>query len=86
MDVVLGLVPAIALAAVVLAWFTMWWFVLPRVRPQVQAGSAARFRPIRYLPKGIWCAGAQLCGREPEGFLPFALPEQLSPGAPYSFR
>ena len=29
MDVVLGLVPAIVLAAVVLAWFTMWWFVLP---------------------------------------------------------
>jgi hypothetical protein len=29
MDVVLGLVPAIVLAGVVLAWFTMWWFVLP---------------------------------------------------------
>lgn len=29
MDVVLGLAPAIALAAGVLAWFTMWWFVLP---------------------------------------------------------
>ena len=29
MDVVLGLVPAIVLAAAVLAWFTMWWFVLP---------------------------------------------------------
>ena len=29
MDVVLGLVPAILLAAGVLAWFTMWWFVLP---------------------------------------------------------
>jgi hypothetical protein len=29
MDVVLGLVPAIVLAAVVLVWFTMWWFVLP---------------------------------------------------------
>ena len=29
MDVVLGLVPAIVLAAVVLTWFTMWWFVLP---------------------------------------------------------
>jgi flagellar biosynthesis protein FliQ len=29
MDVVLGLVPAIILAAVVLAWFTMWWFGLP---------------------------------------------------------
>ena len=74
MDVVLGLVPAIALAAVVLAWFTMWWFVLPRVRPQVQAGSAARFRPIRYLPKGIWCAGAQLLGegkwQETFGFTP----------------
>ena len=29
MDVVLGLVPAILLAAGVLVWFTMWWFVLP---------------------------------------------------------
>jgi hypothetical protein len=29
MDVVLGLVPAIILAAAVLVWFTMWWFVLP---------------------------------------------------------
>jgi hypothetical protein len=29
MDVVLGLVPAIVLAAGVLGWFTMWWFVLP---------------------------------------------------------
>ena len=28
-DVVLGPMPAIVLAAVVLAWFTMWWFVLP---------------------------------------------------------
>jgi hypothetical protein len=28
-DVVLGLLPAIVLAAAVLAWFTMWWFVLP---------------------------------------------------------
>jgi hypothetical protein len=28
-DVVLGLAPAIVLAAAVLAWFTMWWFVLP---------------------------------------------------------
>jgi hypothetical protein len=29
MDVVLGLVPAIVLAAGVLAWFTLWWFMLP---------------------------------------------------------
>jgi Family of unknown function (DUF6328) len=29
MDVVLGLAPAVTLAAGVLAWFTMWWFVLP---------------------------------------------------------
>ena len=29
MDVVLGLAPAIALAAGVLAWFTIWWFILP---------------------------------------------------------
>jgi hypothetical protein len=29
MDVVLGRVPAFILAAAVLTWFTMWWFVLP---------------------------------------------------------
>jgi len=29
MDVVLGLVPAIVLAAGVLAWFALWWFMLP---------------------------------------------------------
>jgi Family of unknown function (DUF6328) len=29
MDVILGLVPAVILAAVVLTWFTMWWFALP---------------------------------------------------------
>src|SRR5213082_1326157 len=29
MDVVLGRVPALVLAAAVLTWFTMWWFVLP---------------------------------------------------------
>jgi hypothetical protein len=29
MDVVLGLAPAITLASGALAWFTIWWFVLP---------------------------------------------------------
>jgi Family of unknown function (DUF6328) len=29
MDVVLGMVPAIVLAAGMFAWFAMWWFVLP---------------------------------------------------------
>jgi Family of unknown function (DUF6328) len=29
MDVVLGLAPAIVLAAGLFAWFTMWWFVVP---------------------------------------------------------
>jgi hypothetical protein len=29
MDVVLGRVPAFILAAAVLTWFTVWWFVLP---------------------------------------------------------
>jgi hypothetical protein len=29
MDVVLGMVPAIVLAAGMFAWFTLWWFVLP---------------------------------------------------------
>src|SRR5205823_1669804 len=29
MDVVLGRAPALVLAAAVLTWFTMWWFVLP---------------------------------------------------------
>ena len=39
MDVVLGLVPALVLAAVVLTWFTMWWFVLP-LRKAFGPGSA----------------------------------------------
>jgi len=38
MDVVLGLVPAILLAAGVLVWFTMWWFVLP-MHSRGQLGS-----------------------------------------------
>ncbi len=29
MDVVLGMVPAIVLAAGMFAWFALWWFVLP---------------------------------------------------------
>jgi hypothetical protein len=29
MDVVVGLVPAIVLAAAVLVWFVVWWFVVP---------------------------------------------------------
>ena len=48
MDVVLGLVPAIALAAVVLAWFTMWWFVLPlrsRVRQLAENDRPDDHRP-----------------------------------------
>ena len=44
MDVVLGLVPAIALAAVVLAWFTMWWFVLP-LRSRAHQLTAEGDRP-----------------------------------------
>jgi hypothetical protein len=42
MDVVLGLVPAIALSGVVLVWFVIWWFVLPlnsRARHQAAAGG-----------------------------------------------
>jgi hypothetical protein len=40
MDVVLGLVPAIVLAAGVLVWFTLWWFVLPlRTRARQLAGD-----------------------------------------------
>jgi hypothetical protein len=41
MDVVLGLVPAVVLAAVVFVWFVMWWFVLPltsRVRHRMANG------------------------------------------------
>ena len=29
MDVVLGLAPAIVMAAGMFAWFSVWWFVLP---------------------------------------------------------
>jgi len=40
MDVVLGLAPAIVLAAGVLGWFAGWWFVLPlRSRLQHLAGE-----------------------------------------------
>ena len=43
MDVVLGLAPAIVLAAGVLAWFTMWWFVLPlRTRARQLAADDGR--------------------------------------------
>jgi Family of unknown function (DUF6328) len=43
MDVVLGLAPAVALAAGVLAWFTMWWFVLPlRTRTRELATDGRR--------------------------------------------
>jgi hypothetical protein len=39
MDVVLGLAPAIVLAAGVLAWFTLWWFVLPLRSRQLAADN-----------------------------------------------
>ncbi|MGZ7087381.1 MAG: DUF6328 family protein, partial [Ilumatobacteraceae bacterium] len=43
MDVVLGLAPAVTLAAGVLAWFTMWWFVLPlRTRTRQLAADDRR--------------------------------------------
>ena len=43
MDVVLGLAPAIVLAACVLAWFTLWWFVLPlRTRARQLAADDIR--------------------------------------------
>ena len=44
MDVVLGLAPAIVLAAGVLAWFTMWWFVLP-LRTRVRQLAADDHQP-----------------------------------------
>ena len=44
MDVVLGLAPAIALAAGVLAWFAMWWFVLP-LRTRVRELAIDDSRP-----------------------------------------
>jgi hypothetical protein len=43
-DVALGLAPAIVLAAAVLAWFTMWWFVLP-LRTRVRQLAADDHEP-----------------------------------------
>ncbi|HYX62394.1 MAG TPA: DUF6328 family protein [Streptosporangiaceae bacterium] len=42
MDVVLGLAPAVALAVGVLAWFTMWWFVLPLRTRTLQLAADGR--------------------------------------------
>jgi hypothetical protein len=48
MDVVLGLVPAILLAAGLFAWFAAWWFVLPlRSRARQLAANDRR-------PDGNW--------------------------------
>jgi hypothetical protein len=44
MDVVLGLAPAIALAAAVLVWFGIWWFAVPMaslIRHQADARRTA---------------------------------------------
>jgi uncharacterized protein DUF6328 len=51
MDVVLGLVPALVLAAVVLTWFTMWWFVLP-LRTLVREPKVDGRRPDDDEPPG----------------------------------
>ena len=48
LDVVLGMAPAIVLAVGVLAWFTMWWFVLPlrsRVRQLAENDRPDDHRP-----------------------------------------
>jgi hypothetical protein len=43
MDVILGLGPAIALSAVALVWFVVWWFVVPLAsRFRHQAGERDR--------------------------------------------
>ena len=44
MDVVLGLAPAIILAAGLFGWFVMWWFVLP-IRSRARQLTADESRP-----------------------------------------
>ena len=44
MDVVLGTVPAIVLAAVMFAWFALWWFALP-LRSRFRHASADGRQP-----------------------------------------
>jgi hypothetical protein len=44
MDVVLGLAPAIVLAASLFAWFTVWWFVVP-LRSRARQVAADDGRP-----------------------------------------
>ena len=51
MDVVLGRVPAFILAAAVLTWFTMWWFVLP-LQTRVQDLAADDRLPDEDEPSG----------------------------------
>jgi hypothetical protein len=51
MDVVLGLMPALLLAAAVFTWFTMWWFVLP-LRTLVREPAADDRRPDDDEPPG----------------------------------
>ena len=51
-DVVLGLAPAIVLAAAVLAWFTMWWFVLP-LRTRVRQLAAGDHEPDDKGPSAL---------------------------------
>jgi hypothetical protein len=51
MDVVLGLVPALVLAAAVLTWFTTWWFVLP-LRTRLREPAADDRRPDDDAPPG----------------------------------
>jgi hypothetical protein len=51
MDVVLGLVPALVLAAAVLTWFTTWWFVLP-LRTRLREPEADDRRPDDDAPPG----------------------------------
>lgn len=51
MDVVLGRVPAFILAAAVLTWFTMWWFVLPLLT-RVRDLAADDRRPDADGPSG----------------------------------
>jgi hypothetical protein len=51
-DVALGLAPAIVLAAAVLAWFTMWWFVLP-LRTRVRQLAADDHEPDDKGPSAL---------------------------------
>jgi Family of unknown function (DUF6328) len=73
MDVVLGLVPAIALAAVVLVWFAIWWFVLPLISRARHQAADGRARDVRRQAGEV---------RRQAGEVRQSHPDRLGPGWP----